>query len=189
MFDPSLPSCAEAILHEQATIDVARKKLAHPEREIVPDELARVYLPLTLHIKRRQQPDAGEYTAPPPGAHAGEYATPAPSAHVGNPQVRARAPGIPAGPVMPVPGAGAPDDDDPAAVYVDREEEKDFDDSEDEAELRRQARILYGDQTPVAPAGLVYSSSPYLQPNFAVLYVAIVAFVVLLVGKRRRSRH
>jgi hypothetical protein len=173
VFDATLPSCGEAMAREEASIDAARKQLKHPNREIVLAELERVYLPVAVHVKRRAQPDAGDYAVPVEGEH------------IENPMVRARVPGAPAGPVAAAP----PSDEPPVAVWVDKEEEKGFEDSEDEAELRRQARTLYGDTgAPTAPANAVYSSSPYLQPNFAVLYIAIGAFVVLLVGKRRRKR-
>jgi hypothetical protein len=52
-FDPSLEACARAVDAEQTKIDEARASLEHPDREIVPIELDRIYLPVVLHVKLR----------------------------------------------------------------------------------------------------------------------------------------
>jgi hypothetical protein len=53
VFDPTLPSCADAMEREQAAIDLARKGLEHPEKEIVSGEFERVYLPVIAHLRPR----------------------------------------------------------------------------------------------------------------------------------------
>ena len=176
VFDPSLPSCAAAMAREQAAITAARQKLAHPEREIVVAELERAYLPVTVHLRRRE-----------PAADAGDYALPARGEHVDDPRVRARAP-------LNVPGQAPAPGEQPAFMIVDRTAEKaaaeQFEheqDSEDEIELRKQAHALGGDGV-AAPAPPTYGGYTYLQPNYALLYVAILAFIVLAVGKRRKSK-
>jgi hypothetical protein len=173
VFDPSLPSCAAAMGREQVAIDAARQKLQHPEREIVTAELGRTYLPVTVHLRRRPQgPDAGDYALPVEGEHVDD-----PRAHAS-----------PDGPAPP-PSPG----EQPGFVVIDRSAEKAAaeqlehePESEDEIELRKQARALGGDAV-VAPAPPSYGGYTYLQPNYALLYVAIVAFVVLAVGKRRQQ--
>lgn len=171
VFDASLPGCADAMAREQAAIDVARRKLAHPDREVVPAEIARVYLPVTVHLVRRQSPKPAQ---PAPGA--GDPG--------GDQVVHERAPHAPGSPPTPAEPAA---DDVPAVVYVDKEREKLSEEGEDERELRRQARAMGGDlDTPAPPPVYTFSSGHYLAPNYAVLYLAIIAFVVLLVGQQRR---
>jgi hypothetical protein len=181
VFDASLPSCAEAMAREQAAIDAARQKSARSEREIVQVELERLYLPLPVHLKRRGATAAGRDAGTQAPGAASDYAAPAKGEHVADTKVRVRrSPGAP-GP----PGA-APDNDD-GFVWVDKEAEKEnVDDDEDEKELRKMARTMGTDAKP-PPAVPVFGSSTYLQPNYAILYVAIIAFVVLLFGQRRRQ--
>jgi len=190
VFDPSLASCAVAMKREQAAIDVARRKLPHPEREIASLELERAYLPVTVHVQVRRPAQGGDAArvtppAPTPEADAGDYALPREGEHVDDPTVRIHAdPSMPGTP----PGPG----EQPAFVIIDRTEEKlaaeHLDqDSEDEAELRRQARALGGDGV-AAPAIPSHGGYTYLQPNYAILYVAIITFVLLVVGKRRQRR-
>lgn len=52
-FDPGLEACGNAMEAEQTKIDAAREGLAHPEREIVPIEEARLYLPVLLRLRAR----------------------------------------------------------------------------------------------------------------------------------------
>ncbi len=174
VFDPALPSCTAAMAREQAAIDAARAKLQHPEREIVPIELDRVYLPVKVSLQRRHQADAGDYALPSQGEH------------VDNPTVRARTnPSLP-GPA-PAPG------EQPAFLIVDRSGERQAaaeleQENEDDAELRKQERALGGDSLAVdAPAVPHYGGHTYLQPNYAILYVTIITFVLLVVGKRRQQ--
>lgn len=173
VFDASLPTCAEAMAREQAAIDTARKKLAHPETEIVPSELDRLYLPLPVRVTRRSAPDAGTET-------------PVQGAHVDDPKVKARAP-------VAIGAPGAPGAQ-PAFVQLtkeDRDRELQYEtDAEDEKEIRQQARAIGGDLVagPASPAPPVFGSASYAAPNYLALYLAIIAFVVLLVGQTRRRR-
>ena len=52
-FDPGLESCGRAMEAEQIKIDTARAGLEHPEREIVPLEETRLYLPVLLRMRTR----------------------------------------------------------------------------------------------------------------------------------------
>ena len=171
VFDASLPTCADAMAREHAAIAAARKKLAHPDREIVPAEIDRVYVPLVVRLKRRQPSDAGAAPVQGPGEHADD------------PRVKARSPG---GVARPAASGEQPD-----FVIIskeDKDREREFEDEEDEKELRKQARAMGGDIVgPTAPPS-AFGSSPYLAPNYAVLYLAIIAFVVLLVGQTRRRK-
>jgi hypothetical protein len=243
VFDASLPSCAEAMAREQAAIDDARKKLAHPDREIVPAELDRLYLPLPAHLKRRQQPgsghdggdplaqagsqespgpqagsqesarpqagsqesarpqagsqegpgpqagpqesarpQAGSQAIPHPPGPAGDNAAPAEDEQVADPTVRAHAPDTPGVPAVA-------DDNQDGFVFANAETEGDLEDAEDEKELRKMDRAVGADLAKPPPTVPVFGSATYLQPNYAFLYVAIIAFVLLLVGQRRRQGH
>jgi hypothetical protein len=176
VFDPSLERCAAAMTRERAAIDAARQKLQHPEREIVPIELGRSYLPVVVHLQRRHADDAGAYALP----HGGE--------HVDDPTVRA--PGYP-----DIPGPPSPAGEQPTFVQREANAEEqaapppDPEASEDEAELRRQARALGGDvlANAAAPPPPSYGGYRYLQPNYAIVYFALVVFVLFVVGKRRQQ--
>jgi hypothetical protein len=161
LFDATLPSCASAIAREQAAIDAARQALAHPDHEIVPAELTRAYLPLVAHLQRRHAPDAGDDSSPGrrprfEGAWVGPGSSAAPAAT--GPQ--------------------------PDFIYIGREDAQ-GEEGEDEKELRRQARALGGDLEGPREGPPVLASSAYLAPNYAILYLAVIACVVLLVGKTR----
>ncbi|MFT3766583.1 MAG: hypothetical protein QM820_13880 [Minicystis sp.] len=51
VFNPSLPQCKEAISKEQQTIDDARKGLTDPGKQIVAEEMNRLYLPVTARLE------------------------------------------------------------------------------------------------------------------------------------------
>jgi hypothetical protein len=51
VFNPSLSSCKDAIATEQQAIDDARKGLTDPAHQIVKEELARLYLPITAKLE------------------------------------------------------------------------------------------------------------------------------------------
>ncbi len=177
VFDPSLESCTAAMAREQAAIDAARGKLPHADQEIVPLELARTYLPVKVHLQRRQQGDAGDYALPTKGGH------------IDNPTVRGHEgpfiPGVPAAPAGDQPGFVV-------QRVADRVEVEPLTDEEraDEAELRRQSQSLGGADLVAIPGTPApsYGGYTYLQPNYAMVYFALVAFVVLLVGKKKRDQ-
>ena len=83
-FDPGLEACGRAMDAEQTKIDEARVGLEHPEREIVPIEEDRLYLPVLLHVRSRAPKLARPASTPgeiesAPGAAAAEREGPAKS--------------------------------------------------------------------------------------------------------------
>jgi hypothetical protein len=208
VFDSSLPSCAAAMAREEAAVVAARKDLQHPGRELASVEFERSYLPLEVHLEllhpaagRKPAGDApsaaatGEVPAPP--AVAAVPAVPGPPGTAGPFPPRAPAVAAPSAAVAPVPvaaerdlAAEIPADDRGADPDVAAPVELDEDLRKDEAELfatDHSAAVFAGYGEPGAAAPVVSHSSPYLQPNFAILYVAIAAVAALLVGKNRRT--
>lgn len=57
-FDSSLPSCSDAVQKEQDDIDQARSALTAPGKQVVPSEFDRLYVPVVVHIDRRQRKTA-----------------------------------------------------------------------------------------------------------------------------------
>ncbi len=181
VFDASLPGCVQAMAREHAAIDAARKRLSHPEREIVPLELHRVTLPVVVRVRPWGTKEvAGDTPKPSASASAGVI----PVVHDA-PEEKLRSPAIPGAPGA-APGDGNVD---PLAMWDTRETEKDYEvDREDEEELRRVSRgFSLGAGVP-PPTAEYYGSYTFLAPNYALLYVAIVAGLLLLFGQRRRSR-
>jgi hypothetical protein len=237
-FDPTLPSCKEAIAEEASAIAVAGKRLDHPDKEIVPQEMTRSYMPVTLHFSVRHAEASGGAAAPQPQAAArlpaaapppGQLPTPSPEAPAAAPEPLKRvaligdydpnpaAPALPSpepGPAAPapyapaaaVPGAPAAPQDESASLAAQllayRDESQDL--AEDEAELGQKdhaAAVAAGLAPPPLPvsdlppgegapsnAAIPHGAPAYLQPNFAILYVALGVGGLILVGKRRVRR-
>ena len=61
VFNPSLSDCQDAITAEQQPIDQARAKLANPDKEIVPAEAARLYIPITAKLESTKTSTAKTY--------------------------------------------------------------------------------------------------------------------------------
>jgi hypothetical protein len=84
-FDPTLPSCQDAIAAEDSAIAAARAKLEHPDKEILAVELTRSYLPVTVQIEaHRAPPKMAAMAAAPlapalPAAPAAEGPAPLPA--------------------------------------------------------------------------------------------------------------
>jgi hypothetical protein len=180
VFDASLPGCVQAMATEHAAIEAARRGLQHPEREIVALELGRVYMPVTVHVH-----GWGPSVAREPSGERPPASDPTPRAHT---DMKIRAPpGVPGAPAAPAEGPI-----DPLAMWESKENEKDYEaDPEEDDELRRANRALMASGAAAAPAPPqeYYGSYKFLAPNYALLYVAIIAAIVLLVGKsRQRSR-
>src|SRR6185312_3821308 len=135
VFDASLPGCAQAMAREHAAVDAARKRLLHPDREIVPLELDRVTLPVVVRV-RPWGTREGPGDAPKPSATAAAGVVPV--VHDA-PETKLRSPTVPG-----VPGASPGDGTvDPLAMWDTKENEKDYEtDREDEAELRRASRAF-----------------------------------------------
>ncbi|MEP7122250.1 MAG: hypothetical protein ABJE95_15120 [Byssovorax sp.] len=184
IFNPALDACAAAIDAEQTKIDEARAGLEHPEREIVPIERDRIYLPVMMHVRLR--------TAT--GALADGSAHPAASS------AAAAASGGPAGSGAPAAGSAAVAPIDMAAVEAERREarllaklkqaEKADDDDDEDREV---AEILARRGGAGTPGGSGKSSAPFLgygretQPlNYALLWFASVAVIALLGTEIRR---
>jgi hypothetical protein len=175
VFDASRPSCTAAITREHDAIVAARKALKRPEKEIVPLELERAYVPAVVTLTKRHAVDGGMELEPP-----------SPDQHV-EAKVKVRV-----GAWAPSPSE-APQEGSNDPVYItraDKEREEEFERDEQELELARAARANgpnAGAPPPSsAPAGVAVPTYPYLQPNYAILYVAIGVVVLLLVGKRKR---
>lgn len=66
VFDARIPACAATIAMEDAAISVARRRLEHPEREIVTIEFERLTVPVSARLVMRET--RGE--EPAPGANA-----------------------------------------------------------------------------------------------------------------------
>jgi hypothetical protein len=206
-FDPGLEPCARAIDAEQSKIDEARAGLEHPDREIVPIEQERLYLPVVLHVRRRGAKSA------PRGASADDPAgrSPAVAAGPAGPEGSAHAVGsatkpgdTPSGDGTPSAASGRGGGDpafDPAAILAERrnarllaklkEKEKDRSDEDDVDDAALSRRTAGG-----SPAGEGGPRAPFLgygsaaadaQPrNYALLWFASIAVVILLGTEIRR---
>jgi hypothetical protein len=143
VFDASLPACGAAIAREQAAIDVARKRLTSPAKEIVSAEFERLYVPIKVELFIREQP-----------------------------QVAAAS------------GAGG------SIRYVswaDKLREQSSADAEEERELARLSRPANAGASR-GDSVITWGSAVYTAPNFTLLYVAVAALILLLVGWRRQDR-
>ena len=150
VFDGTLPSCADAMKREQAAIDLARKGLEHPDREIVSGEFERIYVPVIAHLRPRS--DRSGVSSP------------------GGPGGRSR-------------GEGRLSDE-PGAVPT-RRGSRGTDDDEDEESLHRMHGGGYGGP----PSTTMYwGGTTALQPNWAVVWFALAAVILLVLGKQRQSR-
>lgn len=159
VFNGALPRCAAAATAEQAAVDAARAKLANPDREIVSSEFERTYVPVVVNLReRRVQPEGGG---------TGDFGRPG----------------------MPGRAGAAPPDNPEGWTWVDKEREREFarEDDEDERELARLARPSGGGISR-RDGPVTWSSSVYLQPNFTILYVAVIALGLILVGWRRSDQ-
>lgn len=54
VWNPSLERCKKAMAAEQAAIDEARERLLSPEAEVVPEEIGRLYLPMTARLEPKK---------------------------------------------------------------------------------------------------------------------------------------
>jgi hypothetical protein len=61
VFNPTLSDCKDAMAKEQQTIDAARAKLADPDKQIVPAEAARLYIPVTMKLEGTKTSSAKTY--------------------------------------------------------------------------------------------------------------------------------
>jgi hypothetical protein len=188
-FDPALEPCARAIEAEQSQIDEARVGLEHPDREIVPIEQERLYLPVVLHVRSRAARSAAAGAAPEGSAHAAGSASQPGAAPSGSGTPASGSPrGGDEGPLDPATVAAAHRDELLLAKLKEKEKNRgDEDDGEeDEALSRRALGGLPGGQSgPHAPF-LGYGSSNAQPINYALLWFASIAVVVLLGTEIRR---
>ena len=98
LFDPTLPPARRPSPAEAAAIAAARGRLEHPDKEIVPGELARTYLPVTVQLDIHHAP-------PRSGAHAAAVAA---APLEGPPVVVAAAPAPVDVPAFAAPALAAP---------------------------------------------------------------------------------
>lgn len=188
IFNPALDACSIAIDVEQTKIDEARAGLEHPDREIVPIERERLYLPVVLHVRPRTSAGARvEGTASPAAsgsaARAGAAAAPGAAAGSGAPGIGAASVAI-----------------DTAAILAERREarllaklkeaEKAGEDEDDDREV---AAILARRGGGGLPGGQGGPGAPFLgygretQPlNYALLWFASIAVIALLGTEIRR---
>ena len=143
VFDASIPRCGAAIAAEQAGIDVARRRLEHPDKEIVSAEFERLYVPITAELTIRETRREAEMS-----------------------------------------GAGGSIR---IVTWADKARERGSADAEDERELSRMSGPRPAGPAP-GNAVLSWGSAVYAAPNFTLLYVAIVALILLLVGWRQQDR-
>lgn len=61
VFNPSLPSCQDAMQTEEIAIQDARKKLADPANEITTGEQKRLYLPVTIKLEGKSTSSKATY--------------------------------------------------------------------------------------------------------------------------------
>jgi len=163
VFDGRMERCKASVIAEQSAIDAARKKLLQPAKEIVSAEFERVYVPVTVRLRERNE--KGE--APVRGEHVeGKVKTPQ-------------------GPWASGDGPGA-DGDQPAWRWVDKSAERDFEDTEDEKDLQRMARPFGGASAPGGTRS--WSTNSYLAPNFTLLYVVLGALIIFLVSWFRQQQ-
>jgi hypothetical protein len=202
-FDPSLEPCSAAMEAEQQSIDEARKRLEHPDKEIVPAEYDRLYLPVRLRIHTRAAGGGGGDgdDAGPAGAE-GPAGVEGPA---GSGKVRA---GDPSG-VGPAPQGSAPDDDLTNPVVREslreqrmldklRREQRAGDDDdaaeeEEEANIRRRAAAdgLIGPSASPGPWDRARNAAEVRPHNYTLIWFAATAMVILLgteIGRRLRKR-
>ena len=182
IFNPALDACSIAIDAEQTKIDEARAGLEHPDREIVPIERDRLYLPVVLHVRLRTST----------GAKVEASANPAASGSVARPGAAAAGNGAPA--------VGSDARVDLAAILAERREarllarlkeaEKEDDVDDDDREVaailarRGAGELLGGHGGPGAPfLGYGREAQPR---NYALLWFASIAVFILLGTEIRR---
>lgn len=181
IFNPALDACWLAIDAEQTKIDEARAGLEHPDREIVPIEHDRTYLPVVLHVRLRTSTGANAAGSAHPatgGSAAAHGATPAGS---GGPAV---------GPDAPIDAAAMLAERREARLLAKLKEAEKPTDDDDDREVaailaRRGGGGLPGGQGGPAAPFLGYGREP--QPlNYALLWFASIAVIVLLGTEIRR---
>ena len=197
-FDPEREACGRAMEAEQSRIDAARAGLEHPEREIVPSEESRLYLPVLLRMRTRAAKTPRAAVTPSevertPVAVAGREAPAKPSGSAIKPGGQAHADSESADPFA---------DSDPAVVLARRSEarllakvkEQDRDTGrgqndfalEDEM-LRRPAAGGPGEDSGSQGQPVHYgSSAPESPTNYLLLWVASVAVLAIFGAEIQR---
>jgi hypothetical protein len=61
VFNPSLKTCKDAMAAEQITIDQGRKSLSDPQHQVVPEEVARLYIPMTAKLETKSMTGGTAY--------------------------------------------------------------------------------------------------------------------------------
>jgi hypothetical protein len=188
IWNPALDACSIAIDAEQTKIDEARAGLEHPDREIVPIERERLYLPVVLHVRLRTSSGAKVEGAASP-AGSGSAAKAGPAAGIG----------AAAGSGAPSVGSSSVAIDIEALLAEQREArllaklkeaEKAVEDEDDDREV---AAILARRGGGGLPGGQGGPGTPFLgygheaQPlNYALLWFASIAVIALLGTEIRR---